>query len=40
MGLATETGMNLIDVDDVAIGHLRAMERGRIGERYILGIRT
>jgi dihydroflavonol-4-reductase len=32
-----ETGMNLIDVDDVAIGHLRAMERGRVGERYILG---
>jgi dihydroflavonol-4-reductase len=32
-----ETGMNLIDVDDVAIGHLRAMERGRTGERYILG---
>ena len=32
-----ETGMNLIDVDDVAIGHVRAMERGRIGERYILG---
>lgn len=32
-----ETGMNLIDVDDVALGHLHAMERGRIGERYILG---
>ncbi|HSE58614.1 MAG TPA: hopanoid-associated sugar epimerase [Nitrospiraceae bacterium] len=32
-----ETGMNLIDVDDVAAGHLAAMERGRIGERYILG---
>jgi len=32
-----ETGMNLVDVDDVAVGHLLAMERGRIGERYILG---
>lgn len=32
-----ETGMNLIDVDDVAAGHLLAMERGRQGERYILG---
>lgn len=35
-----ETGMNLIDVDDVATGHLAAMERGRIGERYILGNRN
>lgn len=35
-----ETGMNLVDVDDVAIGHLRAMERGKIGERYILGNRN
>lgn len=32
-----ETGMNLIDVDDVAAGHLLAMEKGRGGERYILG---
>ena len=32
-----ETGMNLVDVDDVAVGHLAAMEKGRIGERYILG---
>jgi len=32
-----ETGMNLVDVDDVAVGHLLAMERGRVGERYILG---
>jgi dihydroflavonol-4-reductase len=32
-----ETGMNLIDVDDVAVGHLRAMEKGKTGERYILG---
>ncbi len=35
-----ETGMNLVDVEDVAIGHLRAMERGRLGERYILGHRN
>ena len=35
-----ETGMNLIDVEDVAMGHLRAMERGRLGERYILGNRN
>ena len=32
-----ETGMNIIDVDDVAIGHLLAMQKGRVGERYILG---
>jgi dihydroflavonol-4-reductase len=32
-----ETGMNLIDVDDVAEGHLLAMQKGRVGERYILG---
>ncbi len=32
-----ETGLNLVHVDDVAIGHVLAFERGRIGERYILG---
>ena len=32
-----ETGMNLVDVQDVARGHLLAFERGRRGERYILG---
>src|SRR3989442_229541 len=35
-----ETGMNLVDVDDVAAGHLAAMEKGRIGDRYILGNRN
>jgi dihydroflavonol-4-reductase len=32
-----DTGLNLIDVRDVALGHLAAAERGRPGRRYILG---
>jgi dihydroflavonol-4-reductase len=32
-----DTGLNLVHVDDVAAGHLLALQRGRIGERYILG---
>ena len=32
-----ETGLNLIDVRDAAIGHILAAEKGRVGERYILG---
>jgi dihydroflavonol-4-reductase len=35
-----ETGLNLIDVRDVAAGHLAAAEKGRRGERYILGHRN
>ncbi len=35
-----ETGMNIVDVDDVAAGHLLAMEKGRQGERYILGCKN
>lgn len=32
-----DSGLNLVHVDDVAAGHLLALDRGRIGERYILG---
>ena len=32
-----DTGLNLVHVDDVANGHFLALERGVIGERYILG---
>ena len=32
-----ETGLNLVDVRDVAAGHILAYERGKPGERYILG---
>jgi dihydroflavonol-4-reductase len=32
-----DTGLNIAHVDDVAAGHLLALERGRSGERYILG---
>jgi len=35
-----DTGLNLIDVRDVAEGHLLAAERGRVGERFILGCRN
>jgi len=32
-----DTGLNLVDVRDVAAAHLAAYERGRAGERYIVG---
>ncbi len=32
-----ETGLNFVHVDDVAEGHFLALEKGKIGERYILG---
>lgn len=34
------TGLNLIDVDDVVRGHILAWQKGRTGERYILGNRN
>lgn len=30
-------GLNIVDVEDVAVGHILAMEKGTVGERYILG---
>ncbi|HET7875778.1 MAG TPA: hopanoid-associated sugar epimerase [Methylomirabilota bacterium] len=32
-----DTGLNVVHVSDVARGHVLAAERGRLGERYILG---
>jgi len=32
-----DTGLNLVHVDDVAAGHVAALERGAVGDRYILG---
>jgi len=32
-----DTGLNWVHVRDVAVGHILAAERGRLGERYILG---
>jgi dihydroflavonol-4-reductase len=32
-----DTGLNIVHVDDVAEAHVLALERGRIGERYVLG---
>lgn len=35
-----DTGLNFVDVKDVAAGHVLAAKRGRIGQRYILGHRN
>jgi dihydroflavonol-4-reductase len=32
-----ETGLNLVDATECACGHVQALEKGRTGERYILG---
>jgi len=33
----TAGGINVVDVEDVAMGHVLAMDRGVVGERYLLG---
>jgi hopanoid-associated sugar epimerase len=35
-----DTGLNIVDVEDVARGHVLALERGQPGQRYILGNRN
>lgn len=36
-GVTTDGGVNIVHINEVAEGHLAALERGRYGERYILG---
>jgi len=35
-----DTGLNIAAVEDIAAGHLLAAEKGRVGERYLLGARN
>jgi dihydroflavonol-4-reductase len=35
-----DTGLNLVHVDDVAMGHLLAFQHGKTGDRYILGAKN
>ena len=37
MPIYVDTGLNVVHVDDVAEGHFLAWEKGRVGERYVLG---
>jgi dihydroflavonol-4-reductase len=37
MPVYVDTGLNLVDVEDVALGHWLAAQKGKVGRRYILG---
>ena len=40
MPAVIDTGLNLIDVRDCALGHVLAAEKGRVGQRYLLGCKN
>jgi dihydroflavonol-4-reductase len=40
MPVYVDTGLNMVDVEDVALGHWLAAQKGQIGQRYILGGRN
>ena len=40
MPIYIDGGLNIVDVDDVSRGHILAAQKGRIGERYLLGNRN
>jgi dihydroflavonol-4-reductase len=40
MPIYIDGGVNVVDVEDVARGHILAAQKGRIGERYLLGNRN
>ncbi|MDX1433523.1 MAG: hypothetical protein R3286_13855 [Gammaproteobacteria bacterium] len=37
MPIYIDGGLNIVDVDDVSRGHILAAQKGRVGERYLLG---
>jgi len=40
MFACVDTGLNIVDVEDVARGHILALQKGKPGERYLLGNRN
>ena len=40
LGYLKNSGFNIVDVEDVALGHVLAYEKGQVGRRYLLGNRN